>query len=108
MIVCEFCQHYQKAACGLGLNLPKAMSCREFGPSMEQFCSNPKDFVDPGQIIQMARFFGFQRTELKKITLMADEEERLRAQKRFNEDTAVGSGTELSALLDATTGGGAR
>jgi hypothetical protein len=108
MIVCEFCQHYQKAACRLGLNLPKAMSCREFGPSMEQFCSNPKDFVDPGQIIQMARFFGFQRTELKKITLMAAEEERLRAQKRFNEDTNMGSGSELGGLLEAATRGGAR
>jgi hypothetical protein len=108
MIVCEFCQHYQKAACRLGLNLPKAMSCREFAPSMQQFCSNPQDFVDPGQIMQMARFFGFQRTELKKITLMAAEEERSRAQKRFNEDTDVGSGSELSGLLGAATGGGAR
>jgi len=79
MIVCDFCRHFQKATCRLGLNIPKTMSCREFGPSMEQFCSNPKDFVDPGQIMQMARFFGFQRTELTKITLMAAEEERLRA-----------------------------
>jgi len=103
MIVCEFCQHYQKAACRLGLNIPKAMSCREFGPSMEQFCSNPKDFVDPGQIIQMARFFGFQRTELKKITLMAAEEEKLRGQKRLNEDTDVGIRTELTGLIGAAT-----
>jgi len=103
MIVCEFCRHYQKAACRLGLNLPKAMSCREFDPSMEQFCSNPKDFVNPGQIIQMARFFRFQRTELKKITLMATEEERLRAQKRFNEDTDVGRRSESSGLLRAAT-----
>jgi hypothetical protein len=103
MIVCEFCQHYQKAACRLGLNIPKTMSCREFSPSMAQFCSNPKDFVNPDQIIQMARFFGFQRTELKKITLMAGEEEKLRGQKRFNEDTDVGSRTELTGLIGAAT-----
>jgi hypothetical protein len=84
------------------------MSCREFGPVIEHFCSNPKDFVDSGQIIQMARFFGFHRAELKKITLMAAEEERLRAQKRFNEDANMGSGSELGGLLWAATGGGAR
>jgi hypothetical protein len=108
MIVCEFCRHYQKAACRLELNIPKAMSCREFDPSMEQFCSNPKDFVDPGQIIQMARFFGFQRVELKKITLMAATEEKLRGQKRSNEDTDVCSRTELTGLIGTATKGEAR
>lgn len=56
----------------LGLNIPKAMSCREFGPGLEKFCSNPSDFVSPSQIIQMATFFGFKKAELKKIRLMAE------------------------------------
>lgn len=88
MIVCEFCRHFQQGECRLGLNTPKTMSCREFGPSMEQFCSDPKDFVDSGQIVQMARFFGFQRTEMKKIKLMADEEEGQRSRERFTEQKA--------------------
>jgi hypothetical protein len=54
------------------------MSCREFGPSLERFCSDPKDFVNPRQIIQMATFFGVKGTELKKIKLMADREESTR------------------------------
>lgn len=96
MTVCEFCDHFQKQECHLGLNIPKAMSCREFAPSMQQFCANPKDFVNAVQIIQMARFFGFQRNELKKISLMAAGEERSRenkqresaALKKFSEPTA--------------------
>ena len=82
MTVCEFCRHFQEQECRLGLNIPKTMSCREFGPSMQQFCADPKDFVNGAQIIQMARFFGFQRTELKKISLMAAGEESLRAKKQ--------------------------
>lgn len=72
MIVCEFCLHYtQDGKCKLGLNIPKAMSCREFRPGMEKFCADPKDFVNQNQIVQMATFFGFQRMELKKIKSMA-------------------------------------
>jgi hypothetical protein len=55
----------------LGLNIPKGMSCREFAPGIEKFCSNPNDFVSPSQITQMATFFGFMKAELKKINLMA-------------------------------------
>jgi hypothetical protein len=77
MIVCEFCLHYTAAGkCTLGLNLPKGMSCREFDPTIEKFCSDPKDFVSQNQIIQMATFFGFQRMELKKIKVMAASEEK--------------------------------
>ena len=78
MIVCEFCLHYtQGGSCKLGMNIPKSMSCREFAPGIEKFCSDPKDFVNQNQIVQMATFFGFQRTELKKIkTMAAGEEER--------------------------------
>ena len=73
MIVCEFCLQYkQDGKCALGLNIPKGMSCREFTPGMEQFCSNPSDFVSSAQIIQMATFFGFKKAELKKIKLLAE------------------------------------
>ena len=72
MIVCEFCLHYTEAReCRMGLNIPKAMGCREFKPVIEKFCADPKDFVSENQIVQMATFFGFQRTELKKIKAMA-------------------------------------
>ena len=79
MIVCEFCVHCATdETCKLGLKIPKKMSCREFGPQIEKFCSDPKDFVNPGQIVQMAMFFGFQKVELKKVRLMADNEVTVR------------------------------
>ena len=95
MTVCEFCRHFQEQKCQLGLNTPKTMSCREFDPSIQQFCADPKDFVNGAQIIQMARYFGFQRTELKKIQLMAAGEEGSRAKKQ--EETA-----ELNKFSEAT------
>ena len=80
MIVCEFCVQYKPdGKCGLGLSLAKAMSCREFGPGLEKFCSDPKDFVSPSQIMQMATYFGMKGTELKKVKLMAAREESSRA-----------------------------
>lgn len=80
MIVCEFCSQYEPGGkCGLGLNIAKAMSCREFGPGIEKFCSDPNDYVSPGQIIQMATYFGMKGTELKKVKLMAAKEEKSRA-----------------------------
>lgn len=51
------------------------MSCREFGPTLEKFCSDPKDFVDPKQIIAMATYFGIKGVELRKVKLMATREE---------------------------------
>lgn len=51
------------------------MSCREFEPALERFCSDPKDFVGPAQIVQMATFFGMKGRELKKVNLMAAREE---------------------------------
>ncbi|HEX8175912.1 MAG TPA: hypothetical protein VF543_12410 [Pyrinomonadaceae bacterium] len=78
MIVCEFCVQYMKEGqCGLGLNIPKGMGCHEFQPGMERFCSDPKDFVSPRQIIEMATFFGIKGRELKKVKLMAAREESL-------------------------------
>ena len=68
----------------LGLNIPKGMSCREFGPTIEKFCANPNDFVSPSQIIQMAMFFGFKKAELKKIKLMAEAAEISRAAEQKN------------------------
>ena len=79
MIVCDFCLHYgQDGNCRAGHNIPKTMSCREFNPVIEKFCADPKDFVSQSQIVQMATFFGFQRTELKKIKTMAVGEEDAR------------------------------
>ena len=79
MIVCEFCTQYrQDGECGLGLRIPKSMGCHEFNPGMERFCSDPKDFVNPNQIIQMATFFGMKGMELKKVKLMLAREENAR------------------------------
>jgi hypothetical protein len=79
MIVCEFCLNYQSdGKCGLGLNLPKAMGCREFAPVIEKFCSDPKDFVNSNQIVQMAAFFGMKGVELKKVKVMAAREDLAR------------------------------
>lgn len=77
MIICEFCLQFQKdGTCGYGLNIPKRMGCREFDPGIEKFCSNPNDFVSPGQILQMAGFFGLKGIELKKVKLMAAQAEK--------------------------------
>jgi len=54
------------------------MTCREFSPSLEKFCSDAKDFVDPKQIMQMAIYFGVKGPELKKVKLMAAKEESTR------------------------------
>jgi hypothetical protein len=48
------------------------MGCREFDPGIDKFCSNPDDFVNPNQIIQMATFFGIKGTELKKVKAIAN------------------------------------
>ena len=77
MIICEFCLQYEEdGKCGFGLNIPKQMSCREFNPGIKKFCSDPKDFVSSGQIVQMATFFGLKGMEMKKIKLMATLEEK--------------------------------
>ena len=79
MKVCEFCLQFQlDGTCGLGLSIPKSMTCREFGPTLEKFCSDPKDFVDPKQIVQMAMYFGIKGPELRKVKVMATREEGAR------------------------------
>jgi hypothetical protein len=55
------------------------MGCREFSPGIEKFCSNPKDFVNSGQIVQMAAYFGLKGMELKKVTRMAAQEDAARS-----------------------------
>ncbi len=73
MTICQFClQQSQNGACRLGLNILKTMKCREFAPGMEKFCAKPQDFVDVDQIVQMAKFFGLERTELKKVQMIAE------------------------------------
>lgn len=79
MIICEFCTRYElDGKCRIGLKIPKSMSCREFNPGIERFCSDPKDFVSPRQIIEMSTHFGIKGTELKKIKLMTAREESAR------------------------------
>ncbi len=79
MIVCDFCLQYRPDGnCALGLKIPKGMKCREFDAALEKFCSDPKDFVDPRQIIQMATYFGIKGPELKKIQVMAAREQVIR------------------------------
>ena len=72
MTICEFCLlHSRESGCRLGLNIPKTMKCREFDPGMDRFCAEPADFVNPDQIIEMAKFFGLEKTELKKVRIIA-------------------------------------
>jgi len=54
------------------------MTCREFGPTLEKFCSDPNDFVDPKQIVQMATYFGIKGPEMRKVKVMASLEEGIR------------------------------
>ena len=73
MIICDFClQHSAIGTCKLGLKIPKGMTCREFTPGLEKFCANPADYVSPRQIVEMATFFGIQKTELRKVKLIAE------------------------------------
>jgi hypothetical protein len=79
MKICEFCSHYLvDEQCALGLKIPKTMSCREFGPGIHKFFANPTDYVSPNQIVQMATHFGIKGSELKKVKVMATQEESSR------------------------------
>ncbi|HET6891261.1 MAG TPA: hypothetical protein VFH31_09185 [Pyrinomonadaceae bacterium] len=48
------------------------MKCHEFAPGMEKFCAEPTDFVSVYQIVEMAKFFGLEKTELKKVKIIAE------------------------------------
>lgn len=73
MIICEFCSlHTPEGSCRLGLNIPKTMKCHQFAPGIDRFCAKPTDFVSPNQIVEMARFFGLEKMELKKVKKMAE------------------------------------
>ena len=81
MTICEFCTQYLgDDQCRLGLKTARHMSCREFDPGIEKFCSNASDFVNSGQIIQMATYFGIKGQELKKVKLMAGQQDKIRMQ----------------------------
>ena len=80
MTICEFCGLFtSEGTCKVGLRLPKRMSCREFVPLFEKFCSKPSDFVDAKQIKEMSVYFGMKGQELKKIDLMVTQERAARA-----------------------------
>jgi hypothetical protein len=72
MTICEFCLHFSNGSCGVGMNLPKTMRCREFSPGVEKFFADPADFVSPNQMVEMARFFGIDKAELKKVRIIAE------------------------------------
>ena len=73
MIICDFCLlRSPEGACRIGLKIPKTMKCREFAPGLEKFCEKPTDFVSPNQILEMAKYFGIERTELKKVRIIAE------------------------------------
>jgi len=79
MIICNLCSHFTLSGlCRRELRLPKGMSCKDFGTTLEKFCADPKDFVSERQITEMATFFGMKGTELKKVKLMAAREESAR------------------------------
>ena len=79
MRICEFCIRFlPNGECALGLNIPKGMGCRDFEPGIEKFCSNPSDFVNAAQIVQMATYFGIKGAELKKVKSMAARENEIR------------------------------
>lgn len=81
MLLCDFCVQYRESGtCRLGLRIPKRMSCRDFEPSIERFCSDPADFVSVAQIAQMATFFDIKGAELKKIRVVATREEARRTE----------------------------
>jgi hypothetical protein len=73
MNICEFClAKTPDDLCRFGLKMPKTMRCREFAPGIDRFCAEPADFVSPNQIVEMAMFFGLQKTELKKVKVLAE------------------------------------
>jgi hypothetical protein len=73
MTICEFCtERKEDGACGLGLRIPKKMTCRSFETSLESFCSKPSDFVGVAQLLQMAAFFDIHGQELAKVRAVAE------------------------------------
>lgn len=77
--LCEFCsERSADSSCRRGLSAPRAMSCREFAPGIDEFFANTADFTGPAQVLQMATFFGLRGTEMKKVRVMAASEETRR------------------------------
>ncbi len=77
MIICDLCMHYRPdSQCGMDLKIPKGMSCKDYYPGLQKFCENPNDFVNSGQVVAMATFFGMKGAELKKVKEMGLRAER--------------------------------
>lgn len=100
MIVCELCSYFKAGECKLGLKIPKGMSCRGYGPSIERFCSDPKDFVNSSQVVQMATFFGMKGSELRKVKVMAAREETLRLELMTHPTHVTPRLPAMESLLD--------
>jgi hypothetical protein len=78
--LCEFCSEYDSdGTCRLGRLAPRGFGCRDYAPEMASFFSNPLDFTGVAQVIQMATFFGFRGSEMKKVKFMAVRAADLRA-----------------------------
>jgi hypothetical protein len=69
-------QYLPDGKCGMDLRIPQGMSCREYHPGLQKFCADPNDFVDCGQVVEMAAFFGIKGTELKKVRAMGLQAEK--------------------------------
>lgn len=39
---------------------------------MQKFFAKPSDFVSVEQVLEMAKYFGLEKTELKKIRMIAE------------------------------------
>jgi hypothetical protein len=88
LVICDFCDQMRAGECHLGLVAPKRMSCRSFDPQVASFCADPADFVSATQVVGMAIHFEIKGAELKKVKLMAAQEEEDRATaKRKTEPT---------------------
>lgn len=78
------------------------MNCREFDPGIERFCANPSDFVNAHQLVQMSTFFGIKGAELRKIKLIAAQEEESRSEAlRIEAYSLTARETEESNLWSA-------
>lgn len=107
MIICEFCLQYREdGQCGFGMSIPKGMGCRRFDPGIEKFCSEPGDFINSGQIIQMATFFGMKGMELKKVKLMAtrEEKEKIRLKALLVEQDSLNGKEQIEYGVNITEG----
>ena len=73
MKLCEFCILQESdGRCANGRSIPKKMRCVDFTPTIERFCSSPKDYSGQDQLRQMALFFGLSGKELKRVLALGE------------------------------------